>query len=234
MTPSAPEESSMAPKRAGLVLGALIAVAAVANLGLAVANVALPSIGKHFDASQTELNLVAVGYSLGPGRLGPVLRRRRRPLRAEAPADPRDDPDGSRRLPRRVGAVDRRAVRRPRDRRPRRRHGVPDDAGPDHRALVGPGAHEVDRAVGGDRRRDLGARPALLGDPARALLVGVGVPAHPAARRDRARDGVGAGAEPRQRVDRAGRPPRRRALDRARGRTRPRDQLRRRCRTRPR
>jgi MFS family permease len=51
--------------RAGLVLGSLIAVAAVANLGLAVANVALPSIGKHFDASQTELNLVAVGYSLG-------------------------------------------------------------------------------------------------------------------------------------------------------------------------
>jgi EmrB/QacA subfamily drug resistance transporter len=58
-------EGSMAPRRAGLVLGALIAVAAVANLGLAVANVALPSIGKHFDASQTELNLVAVGYSLG-------------------------------------------------------------------------------------------------------------------------------------------------------------------------
>jgi len=65
VTPSAPDEGSMAPKRAGLVLGSLIAVAAVANLGLAVANVALPSIGKHFDASQTELNLVAVGYSLG-------------------------------------------------------------------------------------------------------------------------------------------------------------------------
>jgi EmrB/QacA subfamily drug resistance transporter len=47
------------------VLAALIAVAAVANLGLAVANVALPSIGKEFDASQTALNLVAVGYSLG-------------------------------------------------------------------------------------------------------------------------------------------------------------------------
>jgi EmrB/QacA subfamily drug resistance transporter len=30
-----------------------------------VANVALPSIGQHFDASQTALNLVAVGYSLG-------------------------------------------------------------------------------------------------------------------------------------------------------------------------
>ncbi|HSC49755.1 MAG TPA: MFS transporter, partial [Gaiellaceae bacterium] len=47
------------------MLGSLIAVAAVANLGLAVANVALPSIGQHFDASQTALNLVAVGYSLG-------------------------------------------------------------------------------------------------------------------------------------------------------------------------
>jgi MFS transporter, DHA2 family, multidrug resistance protein len=47
------------------VLAALIAVASVANLGLAVANVALPSIGRHFDASQTALNLVAVGYSLG-------------------------------------------------------------------------------------------------------------------------------------------------------------------------
>jgi MFS transporter, DHA2 family, multidrug resistance protein len=47
------------------VLGSLIAVAAVANLGLAVANVALPAIGREFDASQTALNLVAVGYSLG-------------------------------------------------------------------------------------------------------------------------------------------------------------------------
>jgi EmrB/QacA subfamily drug resistance transporter len=40
-------------------------VAAVANLPLAVANVALPDIGKYFEASQTQLNLVAVGYSLG-------------------------------------------------------------------------------------------------------------------------------------------------------------------------
>jgi EmrB/QacA subfamily drug resistance transporter len=53
------------PKRAGLVLSALILVAAVANLNLAVANVALPDIGKAFDAGQTTLNLVAVGYSLG-------------------------------------------------------------------------------------------------------------------------------------------------------------------------
>ncbi|HEY5698236.1 MAG TPA: MFS transporter [Acidimicrobiales bacterium] len=56
---------STAPDRASLVLLALILVAAVANLNLAVANVALPDIGAAFNASQTQLNLVAVGYSLG-------------------------------------------------------------------------------------------------------------------------------------------------------------------------
>jgi MFS transporter, DHA2 family, multidrug resistance protein len=58
-------DGSTAPERQGLVLGALILVAAVANLNLAVANVALPSIGRAFDADQTSLDLVAVGYSLG-------------------------------------------------------------------------------------------------------------------------------------------------------------------------
>src|ERR1044072_1569223 len=58
-------ENGAVPARAGLVLITLILVAAVANLGLAVANVALPSIGQHFDSSQTALNLIAVGYSLG-------------------------------------------------------------------------------------------------------------------------------------------------------------------------
>lgn len=53
------------PARAALVLTALILVAAVANLNLSVANVALPSIDSAFGASQTQLNLVAVGYSLG-------------------------------------------------------------------------------------------------------------------------------------------------------------------------
>jgi MFS family permease len=57
--------TSSAPARAGLVLASLILVAAVANLNLAVANVALPDIGKAFDSSQTTLNLIAVGYSLG-------------------------------------------------------------------------------------------------------------------------------------------------------------------------
>src|SRR3954454_16493729 len=54
-----------APERASLVLVALILVAGVANLNLSVANVALPDIGKHFDSSQTTLDLIAVGYSLG-------------------------------------------------------------------------------------------------------------------------------------------------------------------------
>ncbi len=54
-----------APKRAGLVLGTLILVAGVANLNLSVANVALPDIGKDFDASQVSMDLIAVGYSLG-------------------------------------------------------------------------------------------------------------------------------------------------------------------------
>jgi MFS transporter, DHA2 family, multidrug resistance protein len=59
------DTASARPERGGLVLGTLILVAAVANLNLAVANVALPDIGKAFDASQTALNLVAVGFSLG-------------------------------------------------------------------------------------------------------------------------------------------------------------------------
>ena len=63
--PGSAEAPSTAPDRQGLVLLALILVAAVANLNLAVANVALPDIGKAFDASQTALDLVAVGYSLG-------------------------------------------------------------------------------------------------------------------------------------------------------------------------
>jgi MFS transporter, DHA2 family, multidrug resistance protein len=57
--------SSTSPERSGLVLISLILVAAVANLNLAVANVALPSIAQEFDSGQTALNLIAVGYSLG-------------------------------------------------------------------------------------------------------------------------------------------------------------------------
>ena len=58
-------DGSTAPPGGTRVLIALILVAAVANLNLSVANVALPSIGAAFDSSQTVLNLIAVGYSLG-------------------------------------------------------------------------------------------------------------------------------------------------------------------------
>src|SRR3954452_6393324 len=63
--PDAAAAASTGPARPGLVLAALILVAAVANLNLSVANVALPSIGQNFDSSQTTLDLIAVGYSLG-------------------------------------------------------------------------------------------------------------------------------------------------------------------------
>lgn len=63
--PAIGAETDSSPANSKLVLVALILVAAVANLNLAVANVALPDIGKAFDSSQTTLNLIAVGYSFG-------------------------------------------------------------------------------------------------------------------------------------------------------------------------
>ena len=81
--------SDSAPAQGTLVLLALILVAAVANLNLAVANVALPDIGKAFDSSQTTLNLDR-GRLLARSRgVGAVPRRARRPLRAQDDADPR-------------------------------------------------------------------------------------------------------------------------------------------------
>jgi MFS transporter, DHA2 family, multidrug resistance protein len=65
MAEAATPRRGTAPQRSGLVLTALILVAAVANLNLSVANVALPSIGQSFDSGQTTLDLIAVGYSLG-------------------------------------------------------------------------------------------------------------------------------------------------------------------------
>lgn len=58
-------EAGSGPAQARLVLLSLVLAASVANLNLAVANVALPTIRTAFDASQTVLNLIAVGYSLG-------------------------------------------------------------------------------------------------------------------------------------------------------------------------
>ncbi|QJU54542.1 MFS transporter [Herbiconiux sp. KACC 21604] len=64
-SPATGVDAGRAPARGGLVLVALILASGVANLNLSIANVALPSIGAAFDASQTALNLVAVGFSLG-------------------------------------------------------------------------------------------------------------------------------------------------------------------------
>lgn len=57
--------TEVSPKRSGLVLAALIMSALVCNINLAVANVAIPSIGRQFNAGQVELNLMAVGCTLG-------------------------------------------------------------------------------------------------------------------------------------------------------------------------
>ena len=58
-------EQSEVPPRAAVILTALILGAAVANMNLAVANVALPTIGRDLEATQVSLNLIAVGFTLG-------------------------------------------------------------------------------------------------------------------------------------------------------------------------
>ena len=72
------------PRRAGLVLLSLIVVAAVANLSVAVANVALPSIQTDLEFSQANLQwvisayaLVFGGFLLLGGRISDILGRRR-------------------------------------------------------------------------------------------------------------------------------------------------------------
>lgn len=52
-------------KTGQFALWTLILAACVANLNLAVANVALPDIGLSLGATQVELNMVAVGFTLG-------------------------------------------------------------------------------------------------------------------------------------------------------------------------
>ena len=58
-------ENTGEPANGQPVLFTLIIVAAVANLLLAMANVALLSIGRYIDASQVQLNIIAVACSLG-------------------------------------------------------------------------------------------------------------------------------------------------------------------------
>ena len=54
-----------APKHAGAVLTTLVLGALVANINLSVANIAMPDIGRAFDANQTQVNLIGVGCTLG-------------------------------------------------------------------------------------------------------------------------------------------------------------------------
>ncbi len=127
---------SEAPARAGLVLIALILVAAVANLNLAVANVALPDIGKAFDASQTSLDLIAVGYSLGLaasvlylGAVGDRYGRKMMLILGVTLSVPGVPARGLR--TERAGADRGSSARRTLG-----RHGVPDDARAHHRPVV--------------------------------------------------------------------------------------------------
>ena len=130
------------------MLAALILVAAVANLNLAVANVALPDIGKAFDAGQTALNLVAVGYSLGLAAsvlyLGAVgdrygrkllLIARHRALRSPPRLLAAFAPSIEVLFCARVLGGSRGRAR------------LPDHAGADHRAVVRAGADPIDRAL---------------------------------------------------------------------------------------
>ena len=225
--------TSNAPARAGLVLAALILVAAVANLNLAVANVALPTIGKAFDSSQTTLDLIAVGYSLGLAasvlyfgaigdRYGRKLMLHRSAWRSRCrracspPGRPAtrccSSPGSSAACP-------------------------PGMAYPTTLALItalwaGPGRTKSIALWSGIGGAISSLGPLVSGALLERLLVGLGLPAHAPARRRRARAGARARAEPRQRGDRARRQPRRRALGRARRGARPLRSTSRRCRTR--
>src|SRR4051812_33066878 len=165
------------PDRAGLVLVALILVAAVANLNLSVANVALPSIGQHFDSSQTTLDLIAVGYSLGLacsvlwlGALGDRYGRKMMLLSGTALAIPFSilaawAPSDTVLFFARVGGGLAAGM------------AFPTTLAPDHRPMVRRPAHALYRPLVWSRRGDRGSRPSRLGPSARALLVGLRLPA---------------------------------------------------------
>ncbi len=197
MSASADRTASQ-PQRAGLVLTALILVAAVANLNLAVANVALPSIGEHFDSSQTALDLVAVGYSLGLacsvlwlGALGDRYGRKMMLSSARCwRFRPRCSPRGLR-LTSCSSSRASAAASRP--------------AWPTRRPWLS--SPLSGRARGGRRRSRSGRASAArsrrsgrsLGAPARAFLVGLRVPPDPSACGGRDRDGYTPRARARER-----------------------------------
>ncbi len=170
-----------APRHASLVLLALIVVAAVANLNLTVANVALPDIGRGLRHWPDHARPDRHRLLTRPGGVGALPGGRGRPLR------PPDDAGAGRAAVRpglpagRLRPGRGRPAGRPPAGRDLRGHGLPHDPGPDHRAVVGSRPDQGHRAVVRYRRRH--HRPgAHAGRPGlAALLVGIGVPAHPAA-----------------------------------------------------
>ena len=168
---------------------------------------------QHFDASQTDLNLVAIAYSLGLacsvlyfGAVGDRYGRKGILMIGMAVTIPADliaafAPS--------IGVLFGGAN----PRRPRRGDGVSDHPGADHGALVGSGPHQVDRALGGHRGSAHRARPPAGRHPLAALLLGFTLPAHSALRGVGSADGDQIHPRPRQRGHRASRPPRRRAHD---------------------
>ena len=203
------------PPRAGLVLVSLILVAAVANLNLSVANVALPSIGAHFDSSQTTLDMIAVGYSLGLacsvlwlGALGDRYGRKMMLVWGTALAIPMSllaalaPTDSVLALARIGGGI------------------AAGMAFPTTLALItalwAPGAKRtVDCALVGPRRSDRGARTPPRGAAPRALLLGIGLLPDAAAGRRRDLHGRALRARARERGERARGQPRRDPLARS-------------------
>ena len=180
-----------------------------------------------FDSSQTTVEPDRGRLLARAGRLGALPRRARRPLRAQADADPRDVRSRSRPACWPPSRRRRGAVRCPRPRRPRGGHGVPDDAGADHRAVVGARRARSRSRCGRRSAAAISALgPLLAGAAARALLVGsvflITLPLAVVALVMAVRFVPGA----RERDDRAGRQPRRHPVGRARRRADPRHQLR--------
>ena len=173
--------ASTAPDRAGLVLASLILVAAVANLNLAVANVALPSIAVEFDSGQTALNLIAVGYSLGLaasvlyfGALGDRYGRKLMLVLGMALSIPAC-------LLAAWAPTEEVLFARAPSRWALRRHGVPDHARADHGAVVGPGRTKAIALWSGIGGAISSLGPVLAGALLGGVLVGLGLPPHAAA-----------------------------------------------------
>ena len=174
--------SIKAPERSSIVLVALILVAGVANLNLAVANVALPDIGQAFDSSQTVLNLIAVGLLARPGGVGAVPRGARRSLRPQVDAGLRHRPLHPGLPARCLGALDDVLVVA------RILGGLAAGmAYPTTLALItalwsGPGRTKAIALWSGIGGAFSALGPLDRGLPARALLVGVGLPGDAAPR----------------------------------------------------